>query len=99
MINLKEITEELSIPEDKLLKEALKTYLRKKLLEIESEIFRLHKKWNVSNIEELDKLVREGKISEEEAHDDYFLLDNLEAEKEKLIRVLKKENNDGENNN
>jgi len=90
MINLKEITEELSIPEDKLLKEALKTYLNKKLLEIESEIFRIHKKWNVNSVKELDKLAQEGKITEEEAHDDYFLLDNLEAEKKKIIKILKK---------
>ncbi|WP_457638618.1 hypothetical protein [Persephonella sp.] len=90
MINLKEITKELSIPEDRLIKEALKTYLDRKLLEIESEIFKLHKKWGVNSIEELNKLAEEGKISEEEALDDYFLLDNLETEREKILKALRK---------
>jgi len=89
MINIKTIAEELSIPEDKLIKESLKVFLEKRLIEIKSEIFRITQKFNVSGIEELNKLAEEGKISEEEAYEDYFLLDNLEAEKEKLEKILR----------
>jgi len=91
MINIKTIAEELSIPEDKLIKESLKVFLEKRLIEIKSEIFRITQKYNVSGIEELNKLAEEGKISEEEAYEDYFLLDNLEAEKEKLGKILNRE--------
>ncbi len=92
MVNITSIARELSISEDELIKESLRTYLQDKLLEIESEIFRIKKKFGVKNIYELDKKAEEGKISEEEAFEDYFLLDNLEAEKEKIEKILEKLN-------
>ena len=88
MVNITSIAKELSIPEDELIKESLRTYLQDKLIEIESEIFRIKKKFGVEDIYELDKKAEEGKISEEEAFEDYFLLDNLEAEKEKIEKIL-----------
>ncbi|WP_029523026.1 hypothetical protein [Persephonella sp. KM09-Lau-8] len=92
MINITSIAKELSIPEDELIKESLKKYLQDKLLEIESEIFRIKKRFSVENIYELDKKAKEGEIIEEEAFEDYFLLDNLEAEKEKIEKLLEKLN-------
>ncbi len=92
MINITSIAKELSIPEDELIKESLKKYLQDKLLEIESEIFRIKKRFRVENIYELDKKAKEGEIIEEEAFEDYFLLDNLEAEKEKIEKLLEKLN-------
>ncbi len=89
MLDIKSLAEELSIPEEKLIKESLKTYLNDKLIEIESEIFKLRKKWKVKDIYEMNKLAEEGKIAEEEALDDFFLLDNLEAERDKILKVLK----------
>ena len=89
MLDIKSLAEELSIPEEKLIKESLKTYLNDKLIEIESEIFKLRKKWKVKDIYEMNKLTEEGKIAEEEALDDFFLLDNLEAERDKILKVLK----------
>ena len=88
MVNITSIAKELSIPEDELIKESLRTYLQDKLIEIESEIFRIKKKFGVEDIYELDKKAEEGKITEEEAFEDYFLLDNLEAEKEKIEKLL-----------
>ncbi len=88
MVNITSIAKELSIPEDELIKESLRTYLQDKLIEIESEIFRIKKKFGVEDIYELDKKAAEGKITEEEAFEDYFLLDNLEAEKEKIEKLL-----------
>ncbi len=88
MVNITSIAKELSITEDELIKESLKTYLQDKLLEIESEIFRIKKKLGVENIHELNAKAEKGEISEEEAFEDYFLLDNLEAEKEKIEKIL-----------
>jgi hypothetical protein len=39
---------------------------------------------------DLDKKIKEGLISEEQAYDDYFTLDNLETEREKLKKILEK---------
>ncbi len=89
MLDIKALADELSISEEKLIKESLKTYLKDKLIEIESEIFKIRKKWEVKDIYEMDKLAEEGKITEEEALDDFFLLDNLEAERDKILKVLK----------
>ncbi|WP_293444368.1 hypothetical protein [Persephonella sp.] len=88
MVNIASIAKELSIPEDELIKESLKAYLQDKLIEIESEIFRIKKKFGVTNIYELNKKAEKGEISENEAFEDYFLLDNLEAEKEKIEKLL-----------
>jgi len=92
MVNLSFIAKELSLPEDELIKESLKTYLKEKLTEIESEIFRIKKKFSVDNIYELNEKVEKGEISEEDAFEDYFLLDNLEAEKEKIEKLLEELN-------
>ncbi len=50
MLDIKALADELSISEEKLIKESLKTYLNDKLIEIESEIFKLRKKWKVQDI-------------------------------------------------
>ncbi len=88
MVNINFIAKELSIPEDELIKESLKTYLQDKLLEVESEIFKIKKKLDVENIHELNEKAEKGEIYEEEASEDYFLLDNLEAEREKIEKIL-----------
>ena len=88
MVNINFIAKELSIPEDELIKESLKTYLQDKLLEVESEIFKIKKKLDVENIHELNEKAEKGEIYEEEAFEDYFLLDNLEAEREKIEKIL-----------
>ena len=88
MVNINFIAKELSIPEDELIKESLKTYLQDKLLEVESEIFRIKKKLGVGNIHELNAKAEKGEIYEEEASEDYFLLDKLEAEREKIEKIL-----------
>jgi len=41
----------------------------------------------VKDVFELDKRIEEGLISENEAYDDYFHLDHLEAERQKLKRA------------
>ena len=36
---------------------------------------------------EFDKKIKKGLFSEDEAYDDYFTLDNLEAERERLKQI------------
>ncbi len=63
-----------------------------KLRLIESELFRLVSRYGVKNLDELDKLVAKGKLSEEAIGDDLFIFDNLISEKEKVEKELYKLN-------
>ena len=55
---------------------------------IESNIFILAKKYGVKNIFEMDSKVKNGFISENDSYEDYFALDNLEADRDKLKKIL-----------
>ena len=56
---------------------------------IESDIFILAKKYVVKDIFEMDSKVKNGFISENDSYEDYFALDNLEADRDKLKKLLK----------
>ena len=84
------VAKEFNMKPKELLKESLKTYLEKRLSKVEADIFLLVKKYGVKDVFELDSKVKEGIVSEKEAYDDYFVLDNLEAEREKIKTFLEK---------
>jgi hypothetical protein len=73
-----------------LLRESIETFLKRKLKVIESEIFILAKRYGVTNITEFDKMVKEGKFREEDAFEDYFKFDNLEAERDRILNHMEK---------
>jgi len=79
------VAKELHMKPNELLHESLRTYLDRRLSKVESEIFVLVKKYGVF---ELDTKVKDGLIKEEDAHEDYFNLDNLEADRDKIKRLL-----------
>ena len=84
------VAKELHMEPKELLKESLKGYLEKRLSKVEADIFLLVKKYGVKDVFEMDAKVKKGLISEKDAYDDYFTLDNLEAESEKIKRILEK---------
>lgn len=61
-----------------------------KLRLLESEIFRLTSKYNIKTVDELDRLLQKGKLTEKDAGEDLFILDQLMVEKEKLDKQLQK---------
>jgi len=67
---------------------AIKTI--EKLRLVESEIFRLSSKYGVKTVDELDLLVKKGRLTEEDAGNEVFLFDYLISEKEILEKELKK---------
>jgi low affinity Fe/Cu permease len=73
-------------PED-LIKESLKVFIEQKIVTVEAEIFLIAKKFGVKDIFELDQKIEEGLVGENEAFDDYFHLDHLEAERKKLKQL------------
>ena len=84
------VAKELHMNPKKLLNESLKSYLEKRLSKVEADIFLLVKKYGVKDVFGLDAKVKKGFISEKDAYDDYFTLDNLEAEREKIKKFLEK---------
>jgi len=82
------VAKELHMKPNELLHESLRTYLDRRLSKVESEIFVLVKKYGVKDVFELDTKVKDGLIKEEDAHEDYFNLDNLEADRDKIKRHL-----------
>ncbi len=84
------VAKEFNMKPKELLKESLKTYLEKRLSKVESDIFLLAKKYGVKSVFELDSKVKEGLFAEKDSYDDYFVFDNLEAEREKIRKYLEK---------
>ncbi len=84
------IAKEFHLNPNELLKESLRMYLHQKLAKIEADIFLIAKKYGVKDVFELDSKAKEGFIRESDAYEDYFALDNLETEREKIKILLEK---------
>ena len=59
-----------------------------KLRLIESELFRIASKYGVKTVNDLDKLISRGKLSEKAVGEDLFLLDHLLSKKDTLEKKL-----------
>lgn len=90
MTVLEEISKELNVKLDELIKIGLRTYFEKKLSSIESELFLLAKKYGIKNVFEFDEAIKQGKFHEDSSFEDYFKFDNLEAEREKILKYMEK---------
>ena len=87
---LETVAGEFQVSPEILLHESLREYLKKRLLKVESDIFLLAKKHGVKDIFELDAKVKAGVFHEQETHEDYFRLDYLEAERDKIRHLMDK---------
>jgi hypothetical protein len=90
MTNLEYLAKDLHMKPETLLKESIETFLKRKLKVIESELFLLVKKYGVTSVFELDRMIQKGRFHEEDAFEDFFTFDNLEAERDLLINHLEK---------
>ncbi len=79
------VAKEFHLNPDELLRESMRTYLHQKLAKIEADIFLIAKKYGVKDVFSLDSKAKEGFIKESDAYDDYFALDSLETEREKIL--------------
>lgn len=84
------VAKELHMKSSELLNESIRYYLEKMFLKIEGDIFLLIKKYGVKNVFEFDAKIKNGIFNEKEVYEDYFLLDNLEAERENIKNLLEK---------
>jgi len=90
MVTLEKLAQDLQMKPDELMRESLETFLRHRLKVAESELFLLAKRYGVRNVQELGKMIQEGKFREQDTFEDYFKFDNLEAERDLILEHLKK---------
>ena len=88
MTILNKVARAFQISPHSLLRESLRTYLKQKLIRVESEMFILAKKYGVQNVFELDVKVQQGQFHEQETSEDYFRMDYLETERDKVKNLL-----------
>ena len=90
MTNLEYLAKDLHMRPEVLLKESIEVFLKRKLKVIESELFIMAKRYGVTSVTEFDKMVKEGRFHEEDAFENYFEFDNLEAERDRILNHLEK---------
>ena len=90
MTNLEYLAKDLHMRPEVLLKESIEVFLKRKLKVIESELFVMAKRYGVTSVTEFDKMVKEGRFHEEDAFENYFEFDNLEAERDRILNHLEK---------
>jgi hypothetical protein len=88
-VSVKTVAEELSISQDELIQESLKTYVNERLRFVNSERITLCRKFGVSSLKEMDDLIVKGNVKEEDILEDFQRVDYLTAEAKKLENILK----------
>lgn len=88
MTTLEKLAKDLRMEQDELRRESLKTFLKHRLKVLESKLFLLAKRYGVQDVQELDRMIQEGRFHEQEIFKDYFKFDNLEAERDLILEHL-----------
>ena len=88
MTILNKVARAFQISPHSLLRESLRIYLKQKLIQVESEMFILAKKYGVQNVFELDARVQQGLFHEQDTSENYFRMDYLESEQDKIKHLL-----------
>ena len=89
MRTISKVSELLGIDESTLEKESLKVYLKKKMIEYNAEIIEICRKYGIKSAKEFEELYKSGKLNEENTLDDFFRLDYLETQIEKIKAALR----------
>ena len=89
MSTISKVSELLGIDVSTLEKESLRVYLKKKMREYNAEILEICRKYGVKSAKEFEELYKSGKLDEENTIDDFFRLDYLESQVEKIKAALR----------
>ena len=87
-VDLNKIAKEFEMTREQLEKEGLKAFMLDKLHEYESERRARCAKFRVETLEEMDNLIRQGKVEEEDILDDFQNVDYLVSQVKKIKRLL-----------
>jgi len=83
------VARRLGISPEKLEREAVEVWLRRKLALVEAEIAEILTKYGVRSVEELEEYIRRGKVAEHPAWEDLITLERLLEEKRKLSEAMR----------
>ncbi len=83
------VARRLGIPPERLEREAVEVWLRRRLALVEAEIAEILAKYGVRNAEELEECIRRGMVAEHPAWEDLITLERLLEEKKKLSEALR----------
>ncbi len=83
------VARRLGISPERLEREAVEVWLKRRLALVEAEIAEILTKYGVRSAEELEEHVRRGKVPEHPAWEDLIILERLLEEKKKLSEVLR----------
>lgn len=89
-MTIAQLARQLNIPSETLEKESLRAFLLSKLGEIEAKRHTIAKKYGIESVRDWDERLERGEKKEGEYEElsDYFLLDQLDFEKERLIKDI-----------
>jgi hypothetical protein len=85
---LSAVARELSISEDDLLKQGLRSFLERQLRKVKAEIFEISGRYGVSSVTEMEARYRDGTLEEADSWRDLQRLDHLEHKRDSLLQLL-----------
>jgi hypothetical protein len=88
-ISVQTVARQLAIPPEDLQRQAILAFLRDRTLFYNAERLRLCRKYGVSSLQEMDRLVSRGEVDEEAVLQDFQRVDFLTAELRKLEKLTK----------
>ena len=87
-IEMTQVAQELAMNEDELMREALRALLRAKIHSFDAERRARCAKFGVSSLQEMDELVRTGRVAEDAILDDFQNVDYLTNRIKRLELML-----------
>lgn len=88
MQSFETLAEELNLSPENLQKEGLRALLEMKIHALSLQLGALYRKYGVESYEELDHLIRDGKVEETKTLDDFQTADHLESKVHRLKKIL-----------
>ncbi len=83
-----EIAKKLGIKLEIVEKDAVRLWLQYRLRSVEAEIASILGRYGVKSLQELEARIKDGSMPEHPTWEDLIVLENLEEEKRRIIKVL-----------
>ncbi|OGM11062.1 hypothetical protein A2Z22_03670 [Candidatus Woesebacteria bacterium RBG_16_34_12] len=88
-MTLHKISKEMGIKEDDIVTGGIRTFIRSELGKIEAQLYCLYRKYGITSTADLEHKIEKGTVVESDVFEDLTRIDYLEAEKNKLQRLIK----------
>jgi sulfur relay (sulfurtransferase) DsrF/TusC family protein len=89
MLSVQHVANEFKMNTDELIQKSVKLYVQQQMIKVEAELFRYLKKYGIKSVFEMDEKLKNGSLRENDIIDDFFAIDHLESERERLMNLLK----------